>query len=139
VDRRAVAAKVFADPASRKRLEELVHPLVAAARDRVMAEHADDQTVQAFVWDTPLLFEAGLNQQCDAVVFVDALPEERLARVASRGWDQAELSRRENLQWPLDRKRQIADYVVNNTAGADDIRDQVCKVLSLILAKTRSR
>jgi dephospho-CoA kinase len=138
VDRRAVAAKVFADAGSRKRLEQLLHPLVALARDELMARHAQNPAVVAFVWDTPLLFETGLNRECDAVVFVNAPLEARVARVAVRGWDAAELSRRENLQWPLDRKREIADYVVSNTAGADSVRDQVCKVLSLILANEKS-
>ena len=71
-----------------------------------MREMSQDPGVVAFVWDTPLLLEAGLKDQCDAVVFVDAHPQTRLERVArSRGWDSAELTRRENLQWPLDRKR----------------------------------
>lgn len=147
LDRAAVAARVFSDPAERMRLEALVHPLVAEARDQAMRRAASDPQVVAFVWDTPLLFEAGLNRDCDAVVFVDAPHDLRLERVhRSRGWDAAELARRENLQWPLDRKRRLSDDVVTNTAdagegspgppGADPLRDQVRQVLSRILART---
>jgi dephospho-CoA kinase len=147
LDRAAVAATVFSDPAQRARLEGLIHPLVAEARDEAMRRAARDPQLVAFVWDTPLLFEVGLNADCDAVVFVDAPQDLRLARVRrSRGWDAAELARRENLQWPLDRKRRLSDDVVTNTAdaeegsasppGADPLRNQVRQVLSRILART---
>lgn len=135
VDRKAIARKVFADPVERKRLEQLLHPLVHGARDRAMAAHANDAQVIAFAWDTPLLFEVGLDKQCDAVVFVDAPREVRLARLQQeRQWTEAELERREKSQMPLDKKREISDYVINNAAGADQVRDQVREVLSRILA-----
>jgi dephospho-CoA kinase len=101
---------------------------------------AAESKVPAYVWDTPLLFEAGLNAECDAVVFVDAPLDRRLARVrAARGWDEAELLRREKSQWPLDKKKRISDYVVTNTADADDTRGQVRQVLSRILARSKNR
>jgi dephospho-CoA kinase len=141
VDRRAIARRVFDRPEERKRLEHLIHPMVNDERARVMEEAAHDPQVLAFVWDTPLLFETGLNQQCDAVVFVDAPHEVRLQRVSRRGWDDQELARREKSQWPLDKKREISDYVIKNTAAADsavvdETRGQVKDVLSRIFAGT---
>src|SRR5688500_2760096 len=70
INRSAVAARVFVDPAQKRRLEELIHPLVHAAREREMRVAAGDAQVVAYIWDTPLLLEAGLASQCDAVVFV---------------------------------------------------------------------
>jgi dephospho-CoA kinase len=135
VDRSAVARKVFTKPEELRRLEELIHPLVNEVRQRVMQANADNAQVVAFVWDTPLLVETGLNQQCDAVVYVDAPLELRVRRVKqSRGWDQSELESREKSQTPLDSKRKISDYVVSNTAGPDEVRAQVREVLSRILA-----
>ena len=149
INRRLIGGKIFADRAERRRLEELLHPRVTAARERAMAAAVAENPggVVAFVWDTPLLFEVGLNTGCDAVVFVDAPQDLRLSRVRrSRGWDAAELAGRENLQWPLDRKRHLSDDVVTNTAdvgegsasptGADPLRNQVRQVLSRILART---
>ena len=134
VDRSAVARRIFNDSADRARLEGLLHPIVNAERRRQMGIFATQPGTIAFVWDTPLLFEVGLNTQCDAVVFVDAPFQMRLERViASRRWDQAELLRRENLQWPLDRKQKISDYVVRNTADVVEARSQVRLVLSRIL------
>jgi dephospho-CoA kinase len=80
-----------------------------------------------------LLLEAGLNGRCDALVFVDVPDEKRLKRVEkSRGWDAAELLRREKLQLPLDRKREISDYRIVNTAGSGNLREQVRQILSRI-------
>lgn len=137
VDKRLVAQRIFADPIERERLERLLHPMVDKARQRMMSAAEHDPAVPAFVWDTPLLFETGLDAKCDAVVFVDAPQPLRLARVqGSRGWDAAELARRENSQMPLDRKKDLSQYVVKNTADADVVRGQVRAVLSRILERT---
>jgi dephospho-CoA kinase len=133
VDRRAIGRIVFSDPLERARLEALLHPIVGAIRRQRMSAAAPG--VLAVVWDSPLLFETGLNRQCDAVVFVEADEPVRLARVASRGWDAVELDRREKSQWPLDKKRAFADYVLNNAADeAQQTRDHVSQLLSRILS-----
>jgi dephospho-CoA kinase len=136
VNRKAIGEKIFADSGQRKKLEGLVHPRVAMLREIAMMESAKDAQVVAYVWDTPLLFETGLNRTCDALVFVQAPEEIRFNRVKqSRGWNEAELRKRENLQWPLDKKREISDYVVDNTADAEYARGQVREVLFRILAR----
>ena len=135
VDRRAVAKIIFDNEHERHRLEALVHPLVTAERERVMAAAAQDPKVTAFVWDTPLLIESNLHKSCDAVVFVDTPTDVRIARVADRGWDAAELARREILQTPLDKKRTISHYVIRNAADSGDVREQVRRVFSEILFK----
>ncbi len=113
-DRGAIARIVFSDQAERAWLESVVHPRLHAQRAerRQEAEHAG---AQGFVIDAPLLFEAGLEAECDAVIFVDCPRETRLRRVReNRGWDEAELARREKAQMPLDDKRRRSDYVVRN-------------------------
>jgi dephospho-CoA kinase len=136
LNKRMISDTIFSDPQQRKRLEELLHPRVARLRDNQMELARCDPQAKAIVWDTPLLFEAGLQKECDAVVFVDVPPEQQLERVArNRGWDAAEFHRREKSQWPLDKKREISDYIVDNTADADNVRGQVREVLFRILAK----
>jgi dephospho-CoA kinase len=133
VDREKVSGRIFTDPQARQWLEGLLHPRVARRRQELMEQRADDPQVLAYVWDTPLLFETGLNSQCDRVVFVDAPDAVRLQRVRqNRGWDASELRRRENLQLPLDRKREMSDHVISNAADADFARMQVAEVLSRI-------
>lgn len=133
-DRAFIARKVFADPVERRRLEQLLHPIINAARAAEMQRAAPDPAVLAFVWDTPLLFEAGLAGQCDVLVFVGAPESLRDERVrATRGWGPGELRRRENSQWPLDRKREISDHVVSNAADAGQTRNQVRALFPRIL------
>lgn len=135
VNRPFIASKIFGNEAERRRLEQLLHPLVAKARESAMRAAAADPRIVAFVWDTPLLFEVGLNRECDAVVFVDAPLEVRLKRVqASRGWGEADLNERQKLQWPLDKKREMSDHHITNTADVGVVRDQVKEALALILA-----
>ena len=92
VDRSAVARKVFSRHDDLKRLEQLLHPIIHKARQEIMTAKASDAQVIAFVWDTPLLIETNMHEECDAVVFVESPVEERKSRLLqSRGWDAAEL------------------------------------------------
>src|SRR4051812_31575414 len=136
VNRKEIARRVFNDEQERRRLEQLIHPIVAELRDEQMRQAATDASVKAYVWDTPLLLEAGLGEQCDFIVYIDAPELQRLERVRqARGWDEAQWRQREKLQMPLDKKLDMANDIVRNTAGADDeVRNQVRKVLSRILA-----
>ncbi|MBL9150561.1 MAG: dephospho-CoA kinase [Phycisphaerae bacterium] len=112
IDRKALGRIVFADREARTALEALVHPYINTARERLFATATP--TTPACVIDAPLLLEAGLGPLCDAIVFVDAPHALRLARVASRGWDEAELARREAAQWSLPKKRAASTDVVEN-------------------------
>ena len=135
VDRRAIAHIIFADPEQKKRLESLLHPRVDQLRQAAMQAAAADPQVLAYVWDIPLLFEVGLHARCDALIYVDAPPEQRLQRVRqTRGWEESELLRREKLQSPLDNKRRMSNYILKNTADVGFAQRQVREVLSEILA-----
>ncbi len=139
INRKAIALRVFTDDAERRRLEQLIHPLVHEDRRRIMAEKSTEPEVKAFVWDTPLLIETGLHKACDAVIFVEAPWEVRLERVKGRGWDAAELARREKSQLPLDTKREISDYVLSNAADAASARSQVRTLFPTIIEKKSQR
>jgi dephospho-CoA kinase len=99
----------------------------------LMEQAARDPGVLAYVWDSPLLLEAGLDELCDTVIFVDAPMEDRLRRVAERGWDASELDRREKVQMPLDKKRAKAEYHLVNAdarpATTGDVRAMLKEIL----------
>lgn len=110
IDRSALGRQVFANASTRRAIEAAVHPWIGRRREQIMRERAGDPSVRAFVWDSPLLLETGLDERCDVVLFVDTPASERLRRVqVSRGWDAHELARREASQWPIDRKRARSD------------------------------
>lgn len=135
VDRGAVARIVFTDPVQRERLEGLLHPMLRTNRE-AMKRRARDAGAPALILDAPLLFEAGLDRECDAIVFVDAPREVRLARVREgRGWSEEELDRREKSQLPLEEKRSRSDYVLRNDRGHDSLSGEVARLLTQMLTR----
>ncbi len=94
--RRAIAERVFSDPAELAWLEGLVHPLVSAEVFRRCAAAEGRAVVEA-----ALLFAAGMDARCGRILVVEAEFGVRLARAALRGWDGKELLRREERLIPL--------------------------------------
>lgn len=134
VDREAVGRIVFGDRAELEKLEGLVHPRVAAERDKLREQYHADPGVVAIVEDVPLLMEKGLDARCDRVVFIDAPPAVRLARLAeARGWSAEQVEAREKNQWPLDIKRERADDVIDNSGGQAEVLDRVRRLLSRLI------
>jgi dephospho-CoA kinase len=132
VDRSQIAKIVFAHEDQRRRLERLIHPLVRARRGDLIRD-ARAAGARAAVVDAPLLFEAGVDEECDAVIFVDAPRALRLRRVREhRGWTEAELSRRERAQLPLEEKKQRSTHLVSNTGDRDALAADVERVLTSI-------
>ncbi len=145
VDRRRIASIVFADAAQRTRLEALVHPLIKQERDQTIARvgalaaSVGESTGGMVCVDAPLLFEAGVDRECDAVVFVEAPREARLERVKSRGWDEGELGRREAAQMPLEEKRRRAGLVIVNDGDLAQLRARAAALLEELRRMARER
>lgn len=132
-DRGAIAQRVFGDPDARAWLESLVHPIIHETRRSLIQRARSEGRARAIIVDAPLLFEAGVDRECDAVVFVEAPKSVRLARVqGSRGWDEAELEKREKAQLGLETKRERSDHVIVNGGPPDDLPDQVERVLQAV-------
>lgn len=81
IDRAALRAWIAEDPAALKRIEAIVHPLVARSRAEFLAENAAHPLV---VVDVPLLFETGGDRYVDASLVVTAPPEVQRQRVLAR-------------------------------------------------------
>ncbi len=139
VDRSRIAQIVFDRPFDRRQLEGLIHPMVHQRRRGLIAQAIEDGAPGVII-DAPLLFEAGVDSECDAIVFVDTPVETRIARVrATRGWDAQELEKREKAQLGLEHKRKRADYVVANTGLPDELPGRVARVLASIQKDLKHR
>src|SRR5262249_26990802 len=84
LDRKALGAIVFADPARRKRLEEITHPAIRARQQRILSVLEEEGHEGVVVWDVALLFESGGLSRMDRVVVVYADPETELRRLMTR-------------------------------------------------------
>jgi len=133
VDRKRGAQIVFRDPEQRVRLEGLVHPLIHESRHAMIKSARSDGGIRAVIVDAPLLFEAGVDSECDSVVFVQTPKRIRAQRVLEgRGWDESELDRREKAQLSLEHKRERADHIVTNGGSQDELPPQVARILDEI-------
>ena len=128
LDRAALRRIVFADPAARERLEQIVHPAVAGLREEIYRE-AQARGERIVVADIPLLFEVGLVDEFDVVVLVDAPVETRLARLmGDRGLDPDEAQRMIAAQMPSELKRARADYVIENAGTRAEVEQRAREV-----------
>jgi dephospho-CoA kinase len=117
LDRRALAALVFRDVEARRRLEQIVHPLVRRHVDLMTALADDDAIV---VHDVPLLVETGRQGDYDVVVVVEAPHDQRIARLrSSRGWDRETSQARMKAQASDEARRTAADEIVTNDGDRD--------------------
>jgi dephospho-CoA kinase len=137
IDRTKLATRVLGDPAALARLEAIVHPLVAAARDAFLAKACADGAA-AVVLDVPLLFETGAEKNCDAVVVVSAPAEIQRHRAFERpGMTEEKFAALLAKQMPDAEKRRRADFVVDSSQNFDHARAQVRDILKAIAKMPR--
>ncbi len=139
VDREKLGKLVLGDAAAIKRLEQIVHPLVAATTARFLAK-AERQGASVAVLDVPLLFETGGDARCDAVVVVSAPADIQRTRAFERpGMSEGKLAAILAKQIPDAEKRARADFVVDTSKGFDAAREQVRDILKAVAKMPKRR
>jgi dephospho-CoA kinase len=139
VDRNKLSAKVVHDPAAMKRLEQIVHPMLGASRQKFLHE-AEQSGAPVAVVDVPLLFETGGEKRVDAVVVVTTTPEIQRRRILERDNMTGEkldaiLAR----QLPDAEKRKRADFVVDTSHGLDHVRTRIRDILDQVAKMPQRR
>ncbi len=128
LDRAALRRTVFTDKAALADLNAIVHPAVAAERERLL-EEARANRVKLVIHDIPLLFEVMDPAKFDAVVLVDApvaARRERLER--ARGLGAGEADSMIAAQLPSAEKRKRATFVIDNDGSLDDLERRSAEV-----------
>ena len=117
VDRTALGARVFGDPVALKRLEAILHPMVAEEKGRFLRLWASRRR-KAVALDVPLLFETKGDRQCDATILVSAPAFIQASRVLRRpGMTRARLDEIRARQMPESEKRRRAKFIVPSGLG----------------------
>jgi dephospho-CoA kinase len=137
IDRKRLAAIVFADPGARRALEAILHPRMRAHFLAAIqgVEQAGGARARSLVIDAAILLEAGWNDLCDRVIFVDAPRALRFDRAArQRAWSQETFRSREQAQWPCEEKRRRADFVIANDGNDVSLAREVDRLGALFAA-----
>jgi len=137
VDRARLAAVVLGASGELKKLEAIVHPLVAADREAFMtaAAHAGAELA---VLDIPLLFENNSEKFFDAVIVVTAPSAVQRTRVLQRsGMNEEKLAAILAQQMPDAEKRAKADYVISTDRPLEETRDEVRQIFDDLIRRVR--
>ena len=135
VNRKKLAAVVFQSSKKVSALNSLIHPLVSARTEELISKYNIDKNIKAIVLDMPLLLEVGWDKRCDKLLFVDCQPQIRLARCQKRpDFDGKKLKKRENFQISLDKKADIAHYIIYNNHSLSELAQQINDVFPCLTA-----
>jgi len=118
LDRGALAGIVFSDPQALAQLNAITHPLIAERSAALLAAAPHEAVV---VYEIPLLAESGRAGEWELVVVVDAPDEVRVARLVARGLSETDARSRMAAQADRESRLALADVVVDNSAGPDEL------------------
>jgi dephospho-CoA kinase len=138
LDRQALAARIFADPASRRRLNALTHPHIRRRMAEEATRFTDSPGIDVIVFDIPLLLDTtdGRDLGLDAIIVVYADDEVRVRRLMARdGLSEAEARRRLAAQVPLRDKVARADWVIDNNGAPEETRRRVAQVWAVLRSR----
>src|SRR5882757_1559490 len=139
VDRAKLSTRVVHDAAAMKQLEQVVHPMLGASRQKFFAD-AEAAGAPVVVLDIPLLFETGGEKRVDAVVVVTTSPELQRERVLVRGtMDAGKLDAIIAKQMPDAEKRKRADFIVDTSHGLDPVRARIRDILAEVAKMPKRR
>ncbi|MEG1501919.1 MAG: dephospho-CoA kinase [Synergistaceae bacterium] len=128
-----IADKIFNDDEEYKFVSELLHK-ATISRLKKIAEKSDAKWI---VVEIPLLFECGVPEWIDKTVYVSASLGKRVERNAIRGWNELELSRREDKLLPREEKMKKADWIIENSGTLKEWEEKGYEFALKILSLTR--
>jgi dephospho-CoA kinase len=130
LNRSALAEIVFSDEESRKALEGFTHPRIFEKRDALLERIRGKDPLSVVVIDFPLLLELGLRNGLDEVILVYVPREVQIERSANRDNLSLEaVEKRLKAQMPIEEKRSLSDYVIDNQGSLTETRAQVQRIM----------
>ena len=125
LDRKALASIVFTDMKKKLKLDEVMFKAIIAETKRLVEFYSQDDPVGILI-DAPLLFEAGLDKECDLVLLIVADMDVRIHRVCARdGATEQEVRNRINSQMSDEEKISRSHVVVDNSGNLKELEKQL--------------
>lgn len=137
--RRELGRLVFADAAARRRLEEILHPLIQRESERRIADWSARQGGGIAISDAALLVETGGWRRYQRLIVVHCRPEVQLARLMRRdGLSEADARARIAAQAPLPEKTRVADYLIETSGTLAGTEAKAREVFGLLQEDLKS-
>jgi len=135
IDRKKLGEIVFADPARRKRLEDITHPVILEATKEYL-EKLSEKGCRAAMIEAALIHEIGIKDTFEAVICVRCDQETQLQRVTSRdGISREEALSRFRTQMNTELKALWSDHVIDNSGSIDETRTQVERIVQILFSR----
>ena len=131
-----VGALIFGDRAEYNWAMNLLHPLVK--KEILLHVEMWKKERKPIVAEVQMLFEAGVDPWVTLKAFVTASRDIRLKRCLARGWDEAEMSRRESFFMPSEERMALSDFVIRNDGSFGELHKVVGNVVGSGQLKTRA-
>ena len=129
LDRKKLGAIIFSDEEERQTLNAIVHPAVREWM-RQETERAFSEGASVVIMDIPLLFESKLTHMVEETVLVYVSMETQLKRLMDRdGYSETDALARIHAQMPIDDKRKLADYIIDNNGPVSETIEQVKEIM----------
>jgi len=123
-----LAQRVFGDAQARRRLEEILHPRIRSIWLEQVATWRANGLPRAVV-DIPLLFETEAAANFDAIICVACSAASQRQRLQHRGWNLEQIGQRIAAQWPVEKKMELANYVVWTEGDLDTHAAQLKRII----------
>jgi dephospho-CoA kinase len=128
LDRKKIAAIVFADRAQLARLNAIIHPRVEAQILKQFADWEREENRPVAFVEAALLVEAGYMKNLDGLVVTWCRPEQQVERLVARGMTEEEARARIGAQMPVEEKLKLADHKIDCSGSIEETRRQVVEL-----------
>lgn len=136
INRSLLAEIIFKDPAKRKDLEQITHPLIRKAFADIVAKSGDQAIV---INQIPLLVESKYEYNFDHVITVSTSEDKRIVRLLAKGYTQEQIHNRMKSQVSDAAREKIADSIIQNNESEKELLPQVEKIWEQLQSKLRSK
>ena len=136
LNRAALGELVFKDPAKRKQLEQITHPLIRKAFSKIVESSKGDSIV---VNQIPLLVESNHDYKFDHVITISASEDVRIERLLKRGMNLNQIKQRLQAQSTDAQREQISDSIIRNDKSQTELLPEVEKVWELLQIKNKNK
>ncbi|MDR1451197.1 MAG: dephospho-CoA kinase [Helicobacteraceae bacterium] len=131
LDRATIAARIFSDKAERKKLEDILHPLI---RETIFTKSEElERLGRRYFIDIPLFFENRASYPISDVLLIYAPRATQIQRlIRDRKMSEADANARVGAQIPIDDKQKAATWIIRNDKDFDNLREQIERFVKTI-------